>query len=44
MVGRIRAEAILDLVVEVLVLLNLPIPDEGGLVEKVKAMGLKLGK
>lgn len=44
MVGQIRAEAILDLIVEVLELLNLPIPDEEGLVEKVKAIGLKLGK
>ncbi len=44
MIGQIRAEAILDLIVDVLDLLNLPIPDEGGLVEKVKAIGLKLGK
>lgn len=44
MVGQIRAEAILDLIVDVLILLNLPIPDEGGLLEKVKALGLKLGK
>ena len=44
MVGQIRAETILDLIVEVLVLLNLPIPDEGGLLEKLRAIGLKLGK
>ncbi len=41
---QIRAGAILDLIVDVLELLNLPIPDEEGLVEKVKAIGLKLGK
>ena len=43
-VGLIRAEAILDLIVEVLEHLNLLIPDEEGLVEEIKAIGLKLGK
>lgn len=43
MIGQIRAEAILDLIVEVLILLDLPIPEEGGLLEKLRAI-LKLGK
>jgi len=44
MIGQIRADAILDLIKEVLITLNLPIPDDAGLVEQLRAMGLKVGK
>lgn len=35
---------ILNLIKEVLVTLNLPIPDDAGLVEQLRAIGLKAGK
>jgi hypothetical protein len=44
MIDQIRSESILDLIVAVMELFNLPIPDEGGLLYKLKALGLKLGK
>jgi len=40
----IRSESIVDLMVSVMENFNMPIPDEGGLLYKLKALGLKLGK
>jgi hypothetical protein len=39
-----RSESIIDLIVAVMENFNMPIPDEDGLLYKLKAMGLKLGK
>jgi hypothetical protein len=44
MVDQVRSESIVDLMVYVMKCLNLPIPDEGGLLYKLKAIGLKVGK
>jgi hypothetical protein len=44
MVDQVRSESIVDLMVYVMICLNLPIPDEGGLLYKLKAIGLKVGK
>jgi hypothetical protein len=44
LVDQVRAESILDLMVNVMENFNLPIPDEGGLLYKLKAIGLKVGK
>ncbi len=41
---QVKSQAILDLMVDVMVYFNLPVPDEGGLLYKLKAIGLKLGK
>lgn len=44
MVDQVRAESIIDLMVSVMEHFNMPIPDEGGLIYKLRALGLKLGK
>jgi hypothetical protein len=44
MVDQMRSESIIDLIVAVMENFNMPIPDEDGLLYKLKAMGLKLGK
>jgi len=44
MVDQVRSESIVDLMVYVMECFNLPIPDEGGLLYKLKAIGLKVGK
>ncbi len=44
MVDQVKYESFVDLMVYVLECLNLPIPDEGGLLYKLKAIGLKVGK
>jgi hypothetical protein len=44
MVDQVRSESIVDLMVYVMDCFNLPIPDEGGLLYKLKAIGLKVGK
>ena len=44
MVDQVRSESIVDLMIYVMECLNLPVPDEGGLLYKLKAIGLKVGK
>jgi hypothetical protein len=44
MVDKVRSESIIDLMVSVMEHFNMPIPDEGGLIYKLRALGLKLGK
>jgi len=44
MVDQVRSESIVDLMVYVMDCFNLPIPEEGGLLYKLKAIGLKVGK
>jgi uncharacterized membrane protein len=44
MVDQVRSESIVDLMVYVMECFNLPIPDEGGLLYKLKEIGLKVGK
>jgi len=44
MVDQIKYESFIDLMVYVMEGFNLPIPDEGGLLYKLKAIGLKVGK
>jgi len=44
MVDQIKHESILDLMIYVWEGLNLPVPDEGGLLYKLKAIGIKVGK
>jgi hypothetical protein len=44
MVDKVRSESIIDLMVSVMEHFNMPIPDEGGLIYKLSALGLKLGK
>jgi hypothetical protein len=44
MVDQVRSESIVDLMIYVMECLNLPVPDERGLLYKLKAIGLKLGK
>lgn len=44
MVDQVRSESIVDLMIYVMDCFNLPIPDEGGLLYKLKAIGLKVGK
>jgi hypothetical protein len=44
LVDQVRAESIIDLMVSVMEHFNMPIPDEGGLIYKLRALGLKLGK
>jgi hypothetical protein len=44
MVDQVRSQSILDLMVEVMEYFNLPVPGEGGLLYKLKAVDLKLGK
>lgn len=44
MVDQVRSESIVDLMIYVMEGLNLPVPDEGGLLYKLKAIGLKVGK
>ncbi len=44
MVDQVRSESIVDLMVYVMECFNLPIPDEGGLLYKLKAIGIKVGK
>lgn len=44
LVDQVKSQAILDLMVDVMVYFNLPVPDESGLLYKLKALGLKLGK
>ena len=44
MVDQVRSESIVDLMVSVMENFNMPIPDEGGLLYKLRALGLKLGK
>jgi hypothetical protein len=44
MVDQVKYESFIDLMVYVMEGLNLPIPDEGGLLYKIKAIGLKVGK
>jgi hypothetical protein len=43
MVDQVRSESIIDLIVSVMGHFNMPIPDEGGLIYKIRAFGLKLG-
>jgi hypothetical protein len=44
MVDQVKYESILDLMIYVWEGLNLPLPDEGGLLYKLKAIGIKVGK
>jgi len=44
MVDQVRSESIIDFMVYVMDDFNLPIPDEDGLLYKLKAIGLKVGK
>ncbi len=44
MVDQVKYESFIDLMVYVMEGFNLPIPDEGGLLYKLKAIGLKVGK
>ena len=44
MVDQVKYESFIDLMVYVMEGFNLPIPDEGGLLCKLKAIGLKVGK
>jgi len=44
MVYQVRSESIVDLMIYVMECLNLPVPDERGLLYKLKAIGLKVGK
>ena len=44
MVDQVRSESIVDLMIYVMECLNLPVPDERGLLYKLKAIGLKVGK
>jgi hypothetical protein len=44
MVDQVRSESIDDLMVSVMEHFNMPIPDEGGLLYKLRALGLKLRK
>jgi hypothetical protein len=44
MVDQVRSESIIDLMVSVMEHFNMPIPEEGGLIYKLRALGLKLGK
>mgnify|MGYP001591539296 CR=1 FL=1 len=44
MVDQVKYESFVDLMVYVMEGFNLPIPDEGGLLYKLKAIGLKVGK
>lgn len=44
MVDQVKHESIVDLMIYVLEGLNLPVPDEGGLLYKLKAIGIKVGK
>jgi hypothetical protein len=44
MVENIKYQSFLDMMIYVLNELNIPIPDEGGLVYKIRALGLKVGK
>ena len=41
---QVRSGSIVDLMVYVTECFNLPIPDEAGLLYKLKAIGLKVGK
>jgi len=44
MVENIKHDSIIDLMIYVWEICNLPVPDEGGLIYKLKAIGLKVGK
>jgi hypothetical protein len=44
MVDQVKHESIVDLMIYVWEGLNLPVPDEGGLLYKLKAIGIKVGK
>ena len=44
MVDQVRSESIVDLMIYVMECLSLPVPDERGLLYKLKAIGLKVGK
>jgi hypothetical protein len=44
MVDQVKYESFVDLMVYVMEGFNLPIPDEGGLLYKLKGIGLKVGK
>ncbi len=44
MVDNLKHDSFIDMVIYVWESCNLPVPDEGGLLYKLKAMGLKVGK
>ena len=44
MVDRVKHDSFIDMVIYVWESCNLPVPDEGGLLYKLKAIGLKVGK
>jgi hypothetical protein len=44
MVDQVKSESIIDLLVFVMEYFNMPRPDEGGLIYKLRALGLELGK
>jgi len=44
MVDQVKYESFIDLMVYVMEGFNLPIPDESGLLYKLNAIGLKVGK
>ena len=43
-VDNVKHDSFIDMVIYVWESCNLPIPDEGGLIYKLKAIGLKVGK
>ena len=44
MVDRVKHDTFIDTVIYIWESCNLPVPDEGGLIYKLKAIGLKVGK
>ena len=44
MVNNVKQDSFIDMVIYVWESCNLPVPDEGGLLYKLKAIGLKVGK
>jgi hypothetical protein len=44
MVDHVKHDSFVDMVIYVWESCNLPVPDEGGLLYKLKAIGLKVGK